>query len=62
MEKGFAGWFQTSAKENININEATNKLIKTIIENEGRLAPPKIDTDVVDIAKKEEKKEKSCCD
>lgn len=62
VEKGFTGWYQTSAKDNININEATNKLIKTVIENEGRLAPPKIDVDVVDINKREEKRESGCCD
>merc|ERR1712227_634046 len=61
-EKGFTGWYQTSAKENINIDEATSRLITTVIENEGRLAPPRIDTEIVDISQSPKQKEKSCCD
>lgn len=38
-EKGFAGWFETSAKENLNINLATETLVNKIIENgQGQLA------------------------
>ncbi|XP_026872797.1 ras-related protein Rab-38 [Electrophorus electricus] len=33
-ENGFVGWFETSAKENININEAANFLVKHIIASE----------------------------
>ncbi|XP_066555379.1 ras-related protein Rab-38 [Amia ocellicauda] len=33
-ENGFVGWFETSAKENINIDEAANCLVKHIIANE----------------------------
>ncbi|XP_026116698.1 ras-related protein Rab-38-like [Carassius auratus] len=33
-ENGFVGWFETSAKENININEAANFLVKRIIASE----------------------------
>ncbi|XP_051542102.1 ras-related protein Rab-38-like [Myxocyprinus asiaticus] len=33
-ENGFVGWFETSAKENININEASNFLVKHIIASE----------------------------
>ncbi|XP_076876216.1 ras-related protein Rab-38b [Brachyhypopomus gauderio] len=33
-ENGFVGWFETSAKENININEAANLLVKHIIARE----------------------------
>jgi Ras-related protein Rab-32 len=29
-EKGFAGWFQTSAKDNINIDDAAKFLVKTV--------------------------------
>lgn len=29
-EKGFAGWFETSAKENINIEEATRALVRHV--------------------------------
>ncbi|MCL4146543.1 UNVERIFIED_CONTAM: hypothetical protein GTU68_053389, partial [Idotea baltica] len=33
-ERNFAGWFETSAKENINIDEATKFLISKILNNE----------------------------
>ncbi|XP_048836876.1 ras-related protein Rab-38 [Brienomyrus brachyistius] len=33
-ENGFVGWFETSAKENINIDEAAGCLVKHIIANE----------------------------
>ncbi|XP_006628180.1 ras-related protein Rab-38 [Lepisosteus oculatus] len=33
-ENGFVGWFETSAKENINIDEAANCLVKHIISIE----------------------------
>ncbi|XP_067289136.1 ras-related protein Rab-38b [Pseudorasbora parva] len=33
-ENGFVGWFETSAKENLNINEAANFLVKHIIASE----------------------------
>nr|XP_055064760.1 ras-related protein Rab-38b [Misgurnus anguillicaudatus] len=33
-ENGFVGWFETSAKENININEAANFLVKHIMASE----------------------------
>lgn len=42
QEKGFDGWYETSAKDNVNINQAATKLIEKIIENEGRLAPPRL--------------------
>lgn len=29
-EKGFAGWFETSAKENINIEEAARSLVNKV--------------------------------
>ncbi|KAM9455280.1 ras-related protein Rab-38b [Clarias gariepinus] len=34
QENGFVGWFETSAKENVNINEAANYLVKHIIASE----------------------------
>ncbi|XP_063979635.1 ras-related protein Rab-32 isoform X4 [Diachasmimorpha longicaudata] len=33
-EKGFAGWFETSAKENINIEEAARFLVNKILQND----------------------------
>ena len=38
QENGFAGWFYTSPKENVNIEEAANSLIKHIISSKRRLA------------------------
>ncbi len=32
--QGFAGWFETSAKDNVNINEAAEFLVQKIIEND----------------------------
>ena len=32
-EKGFAGWFETSAKENIGIDEAAAFLVNKVISN-----------------------------
>lgn len=32
-EKGFAAWFETSAKENVNIEEAATALVKTVCKN-----------------------------
>ena len=29
-EKGFAGWFETSAKENIGIDEAASSLVSKV--------------------------------
>ncbi|XP_042627528.1 ras-related protein Rab-38-like isoform X1 [Cyprinus carpio] len=37
QENGFVGWFETSAKENINIDEAAHCLVKHIIANENDL-------------------------
>ncbi|KAG7478612.1 hypothetical protein JOB18_004126 [Solea senegalensis] len=34
QDNGFVGWFETSAKENINIDEAANCLVKHIIASE----------------------------
>jgi signal transduction protein with GAF and PtsI domain len=33
-EKGFVGWFETSAKENLNINQAAEFLVQRIIDND----------------------------
>ncbi|CAB3997991.1 ras-related Rab-38-like [Paramuricea clavata] len=35
-EKGFAGWFETSAKENIGIDEAAAFLVNKILDNESK--------------------------
>jgi len=33
-DKGFIGWFETSAKENINIDKACRFLVQKILEND----------------------------
>lgn len=33
-EHGFTGWFETSAKDNINIDEATRFLVENILANQ----------------------------
>ena len=33
-EKGFAGWFATSAKDNLNIEESAQYLVNKIIDND----------------------------
>lgn len=33
-EKGFIGWYETSAKENINVEQASKFLVSKIIEKE----------------------------
>uniref|UniRef100_A0A8C5QGR8 Ras-related protein Rab n=1 Tax=Leptobrachium leishanense TaxID=445787 RepID=A0A8C5QGR8_9ANUR len=45
-ENGFVGWFETSAKENINIDEASRCLVKHIIASESDLMQP-VESDVV---------------
>lgn len=59
-EKGFTAWFETSAKENLNINLATEQLVQGIIENgQGQLsAEPEGGTVKV---RADEPKEGSCC-
>eukprot|EP00069_Balaena_mysticetus_P004614 bmy_17441T0 len=61
-EHGFTGWFETSAKDNINIDEASRFLVENILanhqsfpneENDGRI---KLDEETV---KKENKSQ--CC-
>ena len=36
-ERGFAGWFETSAKENINIDEAAKFLVSSVSTMAGYL-------------------------
>ncbi|XP_037543301.1 ras-related protein Rab-38 [Nematolebias whitei] len=36
-EHGFVGWFETSAKDNLNINEAANFLVKHIMATESNI-------------------------
>lgn len=53
-EKGFIGWYETSAKENINIDEASKFLVQKILENDraNNLTVPDTDDDKIDLRKK----------
>lgn len=46
-ENGFAGWFETSAKENINIDEAARALVNKILLNDKLIS----DADIADSEK-----------
>uniref|UniRef100_A0ABM5FWA1 Ras-related protein Rab n=1 Tax=Pogona vitticeps TaxID=103695 RepID=A0ABM5FWA1_9SAUR len=46
QENGFVGWFETSAKENINIDEASRCLVRHIIASESDPVQP-VEADVV---------------
>lgn len=60
VDKGFAKWFETSAKENLNINLATETLVQKIIENgQGQLAAE--ETGGLKVGKGDEPKEGGCC-
>ncbi|KAB7508117.1 Ras-related protein Rab-32 [Armadillidium nasatum] len=63
-ERKFAGWFETSAKEDINIDEATKFLISKILNNEkeGLMVEDFVDKDKFSIESevKEESEEKKC--
>lgn len=32
-DRGFAGWFAASARDNINVEEAARRLVETVLEN-----------------------------
>lgn len=46
-EHGFTGWFETSAKDNINIDEAARFLVDSILVNQQSSASEDRDTDKV---------------
>lgn len=48
-EMGFVGWFQTSAKENRNINEAAHFLVEQILVNNVQ-PPAEANPDVIDVS------------
>eukprot|EP01111_Echinosteliopsis_oligospora_P003491 TRINITY_DN15503_c0_g1_i1.p1 TRINITY_DN15503_c0_g1~~TRINITY_DN15503_c0_g1_i1.p1 ORF type:complete len:216 (-),score=55.44 TRINITY_DN15503_c0_g1_i1:47-694(-) len=43
-ENGFIGWFETSAKDNVNIDKAAKYLVSHILENDIRRKAPAPDT------------------
>ncbi|XP_069987515.1 uncharacterized protein [Penaeus vannamei] len=62
-ERGFSGWFETSAKENINIDEASRFLVNKILSNEkqGMMMTESLDTDKFSIDGKANPAEKAAC-
>ncbi|XP_042862352.1 clumping factor A-like [Penaeus japonicus] len=62
-ERGFSGWFETSAKENINIDEASRFLVNKILSNEkqGMMMTESLDTDKFSIDGKPNPTEKAGC-
>ncbi|XP_037783281.1 ras-related protein Rab-44-like [Penaeus monodon] len=62
-ERGFSGWFETSAKENINIDEASRFLVNKILSNEkqGMMMTESLDTDKFSIDGKANPTEKASC-
>ncbi|XP_060066857.1 ras-related protein Rab-38-like [Ylistrum balloti] len=66
-EKGFVGWFETSAKENINIDESTRYLVNRILQNDQNLrAEDENDRDKIELGdedrfRKSKKNEGGCC-
>ncbi|XP_065898299.1 ras-related protein Rab-32-like [Dysidea avara] len=61
-DKGFHSWFQTSAKENIGIDEAARSLVAKILENDESSDHHKEDTNVVTLKQDNTStKKKGCC-
>lgn len=64
-EKGFIGWFETSAKENINIDEAARFLVTQVLQNDKAMKSEeardgdKLQLDAIDGPDKKEKS--GCC-
>ncbi|XP_052827172.1 ras-related protein Rab-32B isoform X3 [Octopus bimaculoides] len=64
-EKGFLSWFETSAKENINIDEAARFLVGQILKNDQNMNTGSTEEDKERIqlanANQQEPTKKSCC-
>jgi len=66
QEHGFIGWFETSAKDNINVNEAGTFLVEHILKNDPKAQNKKEErTDIINLQgehpKKSEEEKKSGC-
>ncbi|KAL6477682.1 hypothetical protein MHYP_G00135170 [Metynnis hypsauchen] len=59
-EKGFAGWFKVSAKENVNVDEAVNFLVKHILLCE-ESPPEEGQSGNINLKQTPEKKPSKCC-
>ncbi|XP_072360819.1 ras-related protein Rab-32-like [Scyliorhinus torazame] len=62
-ENGFIAWFETSAKENINIDEATRFLVKNILASDFIHLSENRDVDTVELTEEpvEAENKASCC-
>jgi Ras-related protein Rab-32 len=60
-EKGFVGWFETSAKENLNINQAAEFLVQKIIENDQGQVAPEPDSSKLNLKPGEDEAKSGCC-
>ncbi|KAL1257491.1 hypothetical protein QQF64_010735 [Cirrhinus molitorella] len=59
QEKGFVGWFQTSAKKNINVDNAAKFLVKQILQNTEE--PVKEEEQSIQINLQQQSKTNSTC-
>ncbi|KAK2879120.1 hypothetical protein Q8A67_019911 [Cirrhinus molitorella] len=59
QEKGFVGWFQTSAKKNINVDNAAKFLVKQILQNTEE--PMKEEEQSIQINLQQQSKTNSTC-
>ncbi|XP_031336055.1 ras-related protein Rab-32 isoform X1 [Photinus pyralis] len=59
-EKGFSSWYETSAKENINIDEAARTLVSQILLNDKLINDSNKDGDQFSLAHTNDVKKKSC--
>jgi Ras-related protein Rab-32 len=67
-EYGFVGWFETSAKDNINIDESGKFLVEQILKRDPEANEEKKEEGIIDFSKESnnkteevKKQEKSCC-
>jgi len=63
-DKGFIGWYETSAKENINIDDAARFLVTKILEKDKAIVEEEKDRDRVVLDANDTsspKEKKSCC-
>lgn len=62
-DHGFTGWFETSAKDNINIDEATRFLVENMLANQQRFPSEETDMDKIKLVEKPltPKPRSQCC-
>ncbi|XP_076782961.1 ras-related protein Rab-32 [Arvicanthis niloticus] len=62
-DHGFTGWFETSAKDNINIDEATRFLVENMLANQQSIPIEEIDMDKIKLVEEPvtTKPRSQCC-